>query len=131
MPKFSKQSTAKLKTCHPLLAVIALEAIEEMDFVVLCGHRTPAEQQELYKQGRATKGRIVTHVDGIKKKSKHNYLPSLAMDLAPYPIDWNDLERFKKLADIIMRIAKENATPLEWGGAWKMKDYPHFQLGIK
>jgi len=51
------------------------------------------------------------------------------MDLAPFPIDWNNLDRFAELAKVIKRIAKENNTPLEWGGDWKnFKDYPHFQL---
>lgn len=126
--KFSKRSIERLKTCHPLLAVIALEAIKEMDFVVICGHRTPEEQQALYAQGRTKAGRIVTNIDGVTKKSQHNLKPSLAMDLAPYPIDWNDIERFKKLGALIKRIAKENATPISWGGSWKMKDYPHFEL---
>ena len=134
MYKFSKASIAKLKTCHPLLQVIALEAIKEIDFVVIEGARTTAKQQEIYKIGRrgVAGEKPVTWIDGITKKSKHNHTPSLAMDLAPYidrKIPWNDTKAFDALAAVIMRIAQENATPLVWGGSWKrFKDRPHFEL---
>lgn len=129
MPSFSKKSMERLRACDIKLQVIALEAIKEIDFVVVCGTRTVEEQQALYAQGRTAAGHIITNTDGIKNKSKHNYTPSQAMDLAPFPIDWNNLNRFAELAKIIKRIAKENNTPLEWGGDWKsFKDYPHFQL---
>jgi hypothetical protein len=129
MAVFSKASAAKLKTCHINLQVILLEAIKEIDFVVLCGERTIAEQQKLYAQGRTTAGNIVTHIDGITKKSNHNYTPSLAVDIAPYPIDWNNLDRFRDLAKVIKRIAMENSIELRWGGDFsKLKDFPHFEL---
>ncbi|MBL0351134.1 MAG: hypothetical protein IPP68_12320 [Elusimicrobia bacterium] len=52
------------------------------DLILTCTHRTVAEQQRLYAQGRTTKGNIVTWVDGIKKKSNHNSYPSKAIDVA-------------------------------------------------
>ena len=129
MPKFSKSSVAKLKTCHPNLQVILLEAIEEIDFTVIWGERSLAVQQELYAQGRTKPGKIVTWKDGVNEKSNHNYSPSRAVDIAPYPIDWDDLQRFKDLAKVIKRIALENSIELRWGGDWVKKDYPHFELG--
>jgi peptidoglycan L-alanyl-D-glutamate endopeptidase CwlK len=124
--KFSKSSIAKLKTCHPLLQVIAMVAIKEIDFVVVCGTRTKEEQAKAFAGGFSK----------VKyPNSKHNHLPSLAMDLAPYKdggIPWNDSKAFDALAAIIVRIAKENATPLVWGGSWKkFPDKPHFELSIK
>lgn len=129
MAKFSTKSKERLKTCHINLQVVLLEAIEEIDFVVLCGTRSVEEQQALYAQGRTKPGKIVTWIDGVTKKSNHNHLPSLAVDVAPYPIDWENLERFKYLAKVIKRIALENNIELRWGGDWKKnKDYPHFEL---
>jgi len=129
MAKFSEASKAKLKTCHINLQVILLEAIKEADFVILCGTRTVEEQQKLFAQGRTAPGKIVTWIDGVSKKSNHNYSPSLAVDIAPYPIDWESLQRFKDLAKIVKRIAMENSIELRWGGDWtKNKDYPHFEL---
>ena len=52
------------------------------DLILTCTHRTVAEQQRLYSQGRTTKGNIVTWVDGVTKKSNHNYYPSKAIDVA-------------------------------------------------
>ena len=130
MFKFSKRSADRAATCHPLLQEILNAAIKEYDFTVLSGHRAVAEQLKLYAQGRTEAGRIVTYKDGIKKKSKHNHLPSLAVDIAPYPVDWDNLGRFEHLASIIKRIAKEKAIPVVWGGDWRRKDYPHFELAI-
>lgn len=135
MPIFNKASLAKLETCHPDLQTVMHEAIKVTDFTVIYGTRTIAEQQKLYAQGRTEKGAIVTHVDGVKKKSKHNYTPSLAVDVAPYPIDWKDIQRFKDLGKLVLEIATKLkaegkiTSDIVWGGNWKsFKDYPHFEI---
>lgn len=137
MATFGNKSLEKLKTCHPDIQKVMLEAIKEVDFTVIFGTRTPAEQFELFKQGRVLQdgkwvkvGATVTNLDGINKKSEHNYSPSRAIDIAPYPIDWNNTKRFLDLSKIILRVAKEQGVDLEWGGNWvSLKDYPHYQLG--
>ncbi|MCP4482089.1 MAG: M15 family metallopeptidase [bacterium] len=123
MPKFSKKSKEKLKECHPYLQIILSKAIEIMDFTIICGHRGKELQNEAFKNGKSK----------LKyPKSKHNGKPSLAVDIAPYPIDWNDKYRFEMLAMLILKIAQE--TPMgkykiQWGGHWyKFKDLPHFEL---
>lgn len=120
MPSFGRVSKSRLGTCHNLLQDILNEAIKECDFSVLCGHRGKAEQDAAYNAGNSK----------LKfPQSKHNQMPSLAVDIAPYPIDWNDLDRFKELGTIVKKIAKEKGIDLSWGGDWKsFKDYPHFQL---
>lgn len=135
MYKFSKKSLEKLNLAHKNLQIILKEAIKEIDFTIICSTRTQAEQFELFKQGRILKdgkwikiGATVTNIDGINKKSKHNYNPSLAIDIVPFPIDWNNINRFQELAKVIKRIAKEKNIKIIWGGDWKMKDYPHFEL---
>jgi len=82
-------------------------------------------------------GSVVTNIDGKSKKSKHNYLPSLAVDVAPYPIDWNNIQRFKDMAKSYIESAKEEGIKIVWGADWdmdgdikehKLIDYPHFEL---
>jgi peptidoglycan L-alanyl-D-glutamate endopeptidase CwlK len=136
MPSFSKRSLDRLATCHPDIQKVMNESIKHSDFTVLSGFRSPNEQLELYKQGRELKdgkwirvGKTVTNVDGVNTKSKHNYSPSQAIDIAPYPIDWDDIERFEQMAVVVMYCAKKLGIKLIWGGDWRMKDYPHFELG--
>ena len=107
MPRFSKISQERLNSCHPDIIRLFNEVIKITDFSVLSGHRTPAEQLELYKKGRTEPGKRVTNIDGYNIKSMHNFSPSLAVDVAPYPIDWNDIDRFKALSEIVKAKAQE------------------------
>ena len=139
MPKFGESSLNKLSTCHPDIQKVMNEAIKLFDFTILYGYRNPQEQMELYKVGRKLNdkgvweivGKTVTNLDGTAKKSKHNYKPSKAIDIAPYPIDWNDIERFKVMSLVVLKCAKDLNIKLEWGGSWTMRDYPHFELKDK
>jgi peptidoglycan L-alanyl-D-glutamate endopeptidase CwlK len=144
MPNFGKASLTKLDTCHPDIKRVMLEVIKELDITIVFGHRTPSEQLALYKQGRVFSngrwvktGKTVTDKDGTVKKSKHNHLPSLAIDICPYPVDWNNLDRFYKQKDVVMKCAKRLGVELVWGADWDgdgdiaehtLQDYPHFEL---
>lgn len=149
MAKFGKRSLSRLETCHGDLQIILHQAISTLpaglDMTIIFGRRTPSEQFKLFKKGRiyrtigkwviTDKSKIVTYKDGYKKRSRHNYKPSLAVDVAPYPIDWKNINEFFYLAGHIMAVAKKLYAiggidnKLEWGGRWRrFKDYPHFQL---
>ena len=58
-----------------------------MDVTIIEGLRTEARQAELVAQGKSK-----------TKYSKH--LEGKAVDLAPYPIDWEDRERFTYFAGL-------------------------------
>lgn len=120
MPSFGKTSTRRIHTLHPMWYPILHEAIRHFDFAVICGHRGEGEQNEAHATGRSQ----------LKwPHSKHNSLPSLAVDLAPYPIDWEDIPRFHFLAGGIIQIANQQKVEIEWGGSWTtLVDLPHFQL---
>lgn len=137
MPRFSKASLAQLETCDPRLQEIMHEAIKVVDFKVTQGHRSVAEQKRLFAQGRTAPGSIVTKVDGVEKKSKHNYKPSKAVDFVPYPVDWSSREKFAYIAGVMMGIAKAKGIPLRWGGDFNRNsnldddqwdDAPHVEI---
>lgn len=140
MFKFSKRSKDNLVTADEKLQLLFNEVIKEIDCTVIYGHRTPEEQFELFKKGRTRvdgwwtvtdKSKVVTNLDGTTKKSRHNYYPSKAVDVVPYPLDWNDIDSFKLLASVVKRKALELGIDVEWGGDWKsFKDYPHWQIKL-
>lgn len=128
MSKFSVRSLKKLNECHPDLQLIFNEVIKEFDCSVLCGYRTEEEQDELFRKGMSK----VRYPD-----SNHNYQPSNAIDVAPYPIDWEDRERFYFFAGHVLGIASQLGIKLRHGGDWdsdkdikdqKFYDLPHFEL---
>lgn len=119
MPTFGKRSLKNLKTCDERLQKICFEAIKEIDFAVLCGHRGKEEQNKAFREGKSQL---------VYPQSKHNTLPSVAVDLAPYPIDWNNIERFRVLKNIIFRKADELGVSLIWGGDWSFGDFPHYEI---
>ncbi len=84
MPIFSQRSKAKLNTCDEMLQKVFNEVIRHFDCTILCGYRNEAEQNDAYFDGRSN----------LKfPNSMHNRVPSLAIDAAPYPINWTDYNR--------------------------------------
>jgi peptidoglycan L-alanyl-D-glutamate endopeptidase CwlK len=133
MNYFSEISKNKLSTCDENLQKVFNEAIKEcpIDFSISYGHRTPEEQNKLFKQGRSVPGRIVTYCDGYEKKSKHNYLPSQAVDIVCFKnhkVTWEP-EYYKRVAIHVLKVATELGIKITWGGNFsKLQDLPHFQI---
>ena len=96
-----------------------------IDFVITEGVRTAKRQQELFKQGKSK-------CDGIKKKSNHQIKTDgfgWAVDLYPLPINFNNKQAFKTLAEHIKQVAKRLNIKVIWGGDWKsFVDMPHWEL---
>ena len=137
MPSFSTKSRQKLATCALPLQQLFNEVIKQLDCTVLYGFRSPEEQFELYKRGRelvngiwviTDKSKVVTYRDGYRMLSAHNYQPSKAVDVAPYPIDWEDIDRFNLFVNHVLRTAAEMGIKIKSGRDFKMKDYPHYEL---
>lgn len=130
MPSFGERSLRNLSQVHPDLVRLCEAVIEITDFAVICGHRGEAEQNALY--GATPQRSKVRWPD-----SKHNSLPSRAIDVAPYPIDWSDREAFARLAGIFIGVAHGLGIDLRWGGDWdrdgqtddeEFSDLPHIEL---
>ena len=128
MPKFSRKSLSKLETCDKRLQDLFLRVVKKFDCTILEGHRSKDRQNKLFDEGKSK----------LKyPKGKHNSLPSKAVDVAPYPIDWNDRERFTYFAGYVLGIAYQMGLKIRWGGDWDMDtqvkdnnfdDLPHFEI---
>lgn len=127
MYSFSNSSKLKLLQADDRLQLIAFEAIELIDFTVLETLRTPERQKELFDEGK-TKTMNSKHL--IKPKSK-------AIDVVPYPINWDYLPSFYYLAGVWMSIAGRHNINLRWGGNWRkdnnfkdndFMDLVHFEI---
>jgi len=128
MPKFSNSSKSKLNTCHDKLQLVFNEVIKHWDCTILEGTRSKEAQDEYFRTGRS---------EVRYPNSKHNSSPSEAVDVAPYPIDWKDLDRFRAFGNFVLGVASANNVKLRWGGDWdgdrsfadqSFHDLPHFEL---
>lgn len=112
--------------------MIAEKAIKIVDFTVIYGHRDKQDQDAAFIAGNSK---------FEWPKSKHNTMPSMAMDLAPYPIDWTSkpaaVARFYLLGGIIKSIAYDLGIEVRAGWDWNMdwdlsnnkfNDLGHYEL---
>ena len=111
--KFGKESRDILATLDPRLQQLCKVTITRIDIKLLSGYRGKEEQNQLFREGASTKK---------FPNSKHNVSPSLAVDLAPYPVDWDDRDRFILVAGMIFAFAWSQGIPIRWGGDWNMND---------
>jgi len=119
--KLGSRSLQRLSGVHPDMVAVVSRAIEltEVDFAVIEGIRHISRQRELLKAGKST-----------TLNSRH--LTGHAVDMVPYPVDWEDLERFELMAKAMKSAAKELDISIVWGGDWKsFYDAPHFELDRK
>ena len=135
--KLGQRSRDKLMQCvEPLIRVInRAELMAPYDFTVLETLRSDQRQKDLYRQGPH-----VTPFDGVIKRSKHQADKNgkaRAIDLAPYPIDWQDLRGFSVLAGVVLAAARAERVWIRWGGDWDgdgtftdqtFHDLPHFEV---
>ena len=135
----SARSRTRLSGVHPDLKRVVERALLKcgIDFTVLEGVRTPARQKQLYAQGRSRPGPKVTWT----LNSRHFVDPVTgyghAVDLAPFPIDWDDTDKFGAIARAMFSAASDLGVPIRWGADWDRDgrprergetDSPHFEL---
>ncbi len=120
MSDFSELSLKKLATCAPELQTLAHAVARYIEFCVITGHREEDEQNHDFAIGASK----------LKwPDSRHNSKPAEAFDIAPLPVNWDDVSRFRELARLMFQEAAKLGVDIEWGGHWKsFPDLSHFQL---
>ena len=103
MPRFGKRSRERLKGVNAKLVNVLNQLIKIMDVTIIEGVRSKERQEELLEKG-ATKVKYSRHMEGK------------AVDLAPYPIDWNDRERFHYMGGMVRGIGQQLGVKIRWGG---------------
>ena len=128
MPRFGTRSKSRLHTCDGRLIELFNKVVKEFDCTVIEGHRGKDAQNKAYNKGNSK----------LKfPNGKHNKSPSVAVDVAPYPIDWEDRDRFHYFGGYVLGIAKSLGLNIRWGGDWdqdtqtkdnKFDDLVHFEI---
>jgi len=109
MPSFSETSLSKLATCDSRLQRVFKEVVEHFDCSILEGHRNRERQNRMVAEGKSKV---------LWPHGKHNTVPSLAVDVTPYPVVWDDRERQTLFAGFVLATAKAMGIDLLWGGDW-------------
>jgi peptidoglycan L-alanyl-D-glutamate endopeptidase CwlK len=122
MYKLGSRSKQRLKGVHDDLVKVVERAIEitTVDFTVLEGLRDPMRQKKLKDAGAS-----------MTLNSRH--ITGHAVDLGAWvdnQVDWS-WPLYHKIAAAMKEAARQVNVPIEWGGDWKMKDGPHWQLPWK
>lgn len=115
----SARSRTRLTGVHPALTAVVERAIAltSVDFMVTEGLRTPKRQAELVRAGAS-------------RTLNSRHLTGHAVDLAALvdgAVRW-DWPLYPRIAGAMKAAAAERGVALIWGGDWRMRDGPHFEL---
>lgn len=143
MYKLSKRSLTNLQGVNTNLVKVVQRAIEitKQDFMVTEGLRSREQCCINYGKGRTAQQCTqkgvpakyaqpnISKVTWLNNPFASKHSQGRAVDLVPYPVDWNDLAKFRSIAEAMKQAAKELDVSINWGGDWqKTKDYPHFEV---
>lgn len=122
MFKFGERSIKNLDEVHADLQCLAKRALElsEIDFAVTEGVRSAQEQEVLVAKGASW-----------TMSSRH--LTGHAIDVMAFVNGKGRWEwpLYEKISDAFTKAGLELGIPFVWGGTWKSKDGPHFELRKK
>ena len=94
MPRFGKRSRERLKGVDSRLVNVLNEVVKYFDITIIEGLRSQERQNELVTQGKS-KTKFGKHVQGK------------AVDIAPYPIDWDSRDDFHYLGGFVLGVASK------------------------
>jgi peptidoglycan L-alanyl-D-glutamate endopeptidase CwlK len=102
---------------HRDLVKVVRRAEQKVPFIVTEGLRTVARQKQLVAAGASQ-----------TMNSRH--LTGHAVDVAAVvdgKVRW-DWPLYARIAEEMKAAAKDLGVPIIWGGDWKFRDGPHFEL---
>ena len=125
---YSTRSEQRLLECDVRLQSIFRELLKFYDHTIVCGHRNAKDQNAAYEAGNSK----------VQwPNSKHNDVPSMAVDVIPYPDGWDSIKSFYFMAGAVKAIAEKQGVRIRWGGDWSMDndfndqtfmDLAHFEI---
>lgn len=128
MASWGAVSESRLRELHPDLQKLCNEVIKHIDCFIVCAYRGQEEQDRAFAEGKSK----------LKfPHGNHNQYPSRAVDLIPYPVDWDDNNQMRVFAGFVLGVAAILGIGIRWGGDWdrdwdvkdnKFNDFPHFEL---
>ena len=105
MPRLGRKSNERLEGVDEKLVHLLNEVCVYFDITVIEGKRSQERQNQLVAEGKS-KTKFGKHVEGR------------AVDIAPYPIDWNARDDFHYLGGWVLAIANKLGYKIRWGGDW-------------
>jgi len=105
MPRLGKRSKQRLEGVDARLHHLLGEVVKHFDITVIEGKRSQERQNQLVAEGKS-KTKFGKHVKG------------LAVDIAPYPIDWEARDDFHYLGGWVLATANRLGYKVRWGGDW-------------
>tara|TARA_Y100001973_G_scaffold97134_1_gene152846 strand:- start:5908 stop:6306 length:399 start_codon:yes stop_codon:yes gene_type:complete len=105
MPRLGKRSKQRLEGVDERLVHLLAEVCKYFDITVIEGKRSQERQNQLVAEGKS-KTKFGKHVLGM------------AVDIAPYPIDWNARDDFHYLGGWVLATANRLGYKVRWGGDW-------------
>ena len=147
----SQRSLDRLVGVDERLQRVVKRAIElsKQDFMVLEGVRTRQQCMTNYGKGRTIAQCVAKDVPAqyanpnaakvtwLNDPFASKHVTGKAVDLVPYPVDWNDLKKFDAIAKAMLQAAKELGVVVRWGADWDgdgkprergESDSPHFEV---
>ena len=147
----SKLSLGRHNGVDANLVKVVQRAIEitPQDFMVVEGVRSKEQCYINYGKGRTVaqctaKGVPAQYaqpklakVTWLNNPLSSKHVTGKAVDLVPYPVDWNDLTKFDQVAKAMFAAADELGVSIRWGADWDNDgnyrekgeyDSPHFEL---
>lgn len=137
MYKYGSRSRGVYATLHSELQLLMREVLRTRDHSLIDGYRTNERQAEMVRLKLTKVG---------PGQSKHNLIPSEAVDAIPYPFrqrDWKDRDKFHLWAGYMLAVADrlylegKMTRRVRWGGDWdkdwetsdnEFDDFPHLEL---
>ena len=105
MAKLGKRSLSRLEGVDPRLITLCHAVCKDFDITVIEGYRTLETQKEYVKKG-------------VSKTLNSKHLKGLAVDVAPYPVDWDNDSRFYFMGGLFKAYAAALGINIRLGLDW-------------